>query len=40
MECGLYTGLDGIEATVGSYSGVWAIHGVEAINGVTTHPYK
>ena len=28
VECGLYTGLDGIEATVGGYSGVWTIHGV------------
>ena len=27
MECGLYMGLDGIEATVGGYSGMWAING-------------
>ena len=33
VECGVYMGLDGIEATVGGYSGMWAIHGVRRNSG-------
>ena len=28
VECRVYMGLDGIEGTVGGYSGMWAIHRV------------